>query len=59
MSRKNGVMDWYFQLYNLPRILIAQHYEDLVELAFEKFDRNLHLDENLNEIKNDWKKWTD
>ena len=57
MSKKGFPMDWYFQLYNLPRILISRNLDDLIELIPEKFDSKLHLPENLDLILTDWKNW--
>lgn len=59
MSRRNTPMDYYFQHYNLPRILISRNKGDLIPLIAEKFDHRLHLPENLSLIENEWRNYID
>lgn len=52
-------MDYFFQHYNLPRILISRNKGDLIPLIAEKFDHRLHLPENLDLIENEWRNYID
>ena len=52
MSKKNGVMDWYFQIYNLFRIL-----KELPDFWEKYVDWQLHLPENIDNLKNFWREY--
>jgi hypothetical protein len=50
-------MDWWFQSYNLSRVLIARSRWDLLEVGYELLDYKLHFDENLHRITNYYKEF--
>lgn len=51
MSKKFGVMDWYFQIWNLSRHveLYFQHRRDEIDIL-HLMDSKLHLPENIENI---------
>lgn len=52
MSQKGGIMDWYFQIYNIFRIMDV----DCLPDDFMKYvDFSLHLPENLQILTNIWR----
>lgn len=57
MSKKGGVMDSWFQLYNLPRIFIARNRYDCLDHISELVDFRLSLPENLVIISHFWKQY--
>lgn len=53
MSKPGGVMDFHFQVYNLPIVLDARGYSELLENAI--LDPKLHFPENIENIVNEWR----
>lgn len=51
MSKKGGVMDLYFQKYNITRVIkIRERNLDQLENIFDLLDSKLHFFENVSNI---------